>query len=108
MVRNKDYAKAAKKKYRNMQKRFEESFIECNKRYPTLDHLKLEPLKSKIQGLLWKIESKIKEAEKDIEIEKKEGDSEMIVGYKFRKTAFEEMKDLVRKWFADVFEDERK
>jgi len=32
----------------------------------------------------------------------------MIVGYEFRKTAFEEAKDMIRKWFADVFEDERK
>ena len=59
-----------------------------------------------VQRLLQEIENKIKEAEKDIETEKKEGDSETVTGYKFRKTAFEEMKDLVRKWFVDVFEDE--
>jgi len=61
-------------------------------------------VKSAVQGLLQEIENKIKEAEKDIETEKKEGDSEMVIGYKFRKTAFEEMKDLVRKWFPDIFE----
>jgi len=67
-----------------------------------------ECVKDAVKGLLREIESKIKEAEKDIEIEKKEGDDEMVIGYKFRKTAFEEMKDLVRKWFADVFENEVK